>query len=484
MKKEQKLFMWAALISAFIWSVAPLLRQSLPMDTQEAIVWGKYCLWGTTKHPPFSGWLSYGFYRLLGQTDFSMYLLSQICVLLGLYGIYKLAKYFLSETQAVLATAFQLGIIFYHFSATEFNVNVVSLAIWPWCTYFFWRAYINDKLKDWLLFGVLMGINILNKYVGGVLGIAFGVFVLMTPKAQKLFKNPKAYLSVLICLIVCLPHLLWLYETDFGVLNYIATRNPTGKITSFLKHFVYPLKFMAAQVLFVLPALITFYVLASKQRKIEFQKDTETSRFLLCIGIIPTLFWVVKSALWGTPLKDMWNFPSLFVWGILFFYFIRREWNDQKAKQFIKAVFVWSMVFAFVYAGQCVLTKSVRFQSNCRQITRDLIERYEQKTHQKIHYVGGNIWFSDMLSLYAEQEVKPMIWLNPKANPWFDEKDFNLNGALVVAENKAEYDSYKEQFKNNLTNAEQMDIIYQNRFGKTKTLPVYWGVYKGEKNEK
>ena len=53
-----------------------------------------------------------------------------------------------------------------------------------------------------------------------------------------------------------------------------------------------------------------------------------------------------------------------------------------------------------------------------------------------------------------------------------------------MAENKAEYDSYKEQFKNNLTKAEQMDIIYQNRFGKTKTLPVYWGVYKGEKNEK
>ena len=64
-----------------------------------------------------------------------------------------------------MATAFQLGIIFYTFSAVEFNVNVISVALWPWTTYFFWQAYKKDKLKNWVLFGVFMALNILNKYV-------------------------------------------------------------------------------------------------------------------------------------------------------------------------------------------------------------------------------------------------------------------------------------------------------------------------------
>ena len=180
----------------------------------------------------------------------------------------------------------------------------------------------------------------------------------------------------------------------------------------------------------------------------------------------------------------MWNFPSLFAWGIIAFYFVCREWSEHKALQFIKTVFVLSMIFAFAYAGQCVLTKSLRFQSNCKAITASLINAYEKQTQKPLYYVGGNIWFSDMLSLYAEKEIKPMIWMKESVNPWFDKFDFYKKGALVVAESKDEYDTYVSLFKNKLTKAKQLDIIYQNRFGKTKTLPVYWGVYKGENNEK
>ena len=139
LKTYQRLCIAFGAISALVWSVVPLLRKSLPMDTQEAIVWGKYCLWGTTKHPPLSGWLAYAVYQLFGGHDFGLYLLSQISVLIGLVGIYKLARCFLPNPQAVLATVFQMGIVFYHFSATEFNVNVLSLAIWPWCAYYFWK---------------------------------------------------------------------------------------------------------------------------------------------------------------------------------------------------------------------------------------------------------------------------------------------------------------------------------------------------------
>ena len=138
LKKRFGLFLLCNLV---LWSVVPLLRLSLPMDTQEAIVWGKYSLLGTTKHPPFSGIIAYYFYLLFGKFDGAMYLLSQIFTALGVVYIYKLARLFVDEYKAVLAAMLQFGIIYYDFSSVEFNVNVISLALWPMCTYYFWQAY-------------------------------------------------------------------------------------------------------------------------------------------------------------------------------------------------------------------------------------------------------------------------------------------------------------------------------------------------------
>ena len=61
-KKKFGIFL---LFNLILWSIVPLLRLSLPMDTQEAIVWGKYSFLGTTKHPPFSGIIAYYFYMML-----------------------------------------------------------------------------------------------------------------------------------------------------------------------------------------------------------------------------------------------------------------------------------------------------------------------------------------------------------------------------------------------------------------------------------
>ena len=225
--------------------------------------------------------------------------------MVGLAGIYQLAKCFLSPLAALMATAFQLGVIFYTFAAVEFNVNVVSLALWPWTAYFFWKAYQEDRLKHWLMFGVLMALNILNKYVGSVLGMALFMFVILYRPARSVLKNPKAYLAGCTCVLGVLPHLVWLYQHDFEMFSYIAGRNSVGKIKSVARHVIYPVKFLLAQVFFALPAGATLGVFACKTAKMERVRDKEKEVFLLCIGIIPTAFWMVSSLISGNALKSM-----------------------------------------------------------------------------------------------------------------------------------------------------------------------------------
>lgn len=492
MTKTAKILLYCILYSLILWSLVPLLRHSLPMDTQEAIVWGKYCLWGTTKHPPFSGWVAYLFYWLSGRADGIMYFLSQLCIALGLVYIYKLAYALLKNPQSALVAALlQFGVIYYHFSAVEFNVNVISIALWPMCAFYFWQAYTKDSLKDWLLFGLLTGINLLNKYVSGVLLVSLAVFVLADKNALRLLKNPKVYAGAAVAMAVLAPHLYWLYQNDFESFYYISTRSSGGKMTSAWRHLVYPLKFIAAQIMFCAAGWLTYWVFYRQAKISSFSlksvfvsksgTEQRTSLFILLTALLPIGIFSGISLINGHALKSMWGFPFLFMFGILLVHYVPLNWTPVRLKKFVGTMLVWSTLFAAGYAVQCLVTKSQRFTSQCPQIASAL----EQEWHQKmpdlpLKYVGGDVWYADMLNLYAPSAPKPMIWLNPKNNPWFNVADFEQSGALVVCENIDEYKHYQHQYPHRLSQPRQMRLEFKNYFGKTKPKEVFYGFYLPE----
>ena len=90
---DLKLFITFLLFHFIVWSLLPFLRGVIPMDSIEAITWGKNIVFGTDKHPPLSGWFAYYFYLLLCRLPESVYILSQIFIISGFIYI-KLVNYF------------------------------------------------------------------------------------------------------------------------------------------------------------------------------------------------------------------------------------------------------------------------------------------------------------------------------------------------------------------------------------------------------
>lgn len=482
-----------------------MLRLSLSMDTQEAIVWGKYCLWGTTKHPPFSGWIAYTWYMLFGQNDNVMYALSQIFVILGVVYIYKLAQCFLNKIQSVMAAALQFGIIYYGFSAPEFNVNVISVGLWPMCAYYFWRGYTQNRWRDWLLFGVLVGLNLLSKYVGAMLLIALGIFAISDRNTIKLIKNIKIYGAIFTAVLLLAPHLWWLWQNDFESFNYISSRSHGGDVTSVWRHIIYPLKFLGAQILFATPALLTFvYFWRRNQEKTELpaprrlkllkdlfisfactrndsyntQSDASAARFIFCTAIIPVAVFATICLITGNAAKSMWGFPCLFMWGTALFYFLPPKVDENTAERFLNIMFVWVALFAFAYGVQCVVTTSQRYRTDVRQVAATLEQKWQQHTGKPLEYVGADVWFGDIMALYASHEIKPMIWMKPKSNPWFNQADFEQKGALLIASEKGEYANYQKMYGNRVSAPQKMMLEFQNYFGKTKTKEIIYGFYE------
>ena len=83
-----------------IWTLAPTLtNNNLPLDTIEALAWGSNLDWGFNKHPPASAFFVEIFYIIFGANDWAYYFLSQICVTVAFFVVWKLSKNFLKNNK-------------------------------------------------------------------------------------------------------------------------------------------------------------------------------------------------------------------------------------------------------------------------------------------------------------------------------------------------------------------------------------------------
>ncbi|MBP5352513.1 MAG: glycosyltransferase family 39 protein [Alphaproteobacteria bacterium] len=480
-RKNSRILGIFLLLNLAVWSLIPLLRHSLPMDTMEAIVWGKYSWLGTTKHPPLSGILAYPFYMLFGTYSVSMYILSQLCVVLGIVYIYKLARLLVNEKTALIAALLQFGVIYYQFSSVEFNVNVVSLALWPAGAYYFWRAYTENRLRDWLLFGFCAALNLLNKYVGALQILSLAVFVVADKGVWRLLKNYKMYAAVIVFAALLAPHLYWMYEHNFEPLNYVASRSSGGKLTTVWRHLIYPAKFIGAQILFGAAAWLTYFGFSCRNKTAAISREHTKTLFIAITASLPIAVFAIISLVSGNALKSMWGFPCLYMLGIALCYYWPLQWNEKQEKTLVRLMFVWSMLFAVGYAAQCLLTKSPRFTSDCPQIVQMLTQKWQQQLpNQPLKYAGGGEWFVNMINLYADDDIKPMLWLSPKNNPWLDQQDFENSGALVINEDLGAYRRMGENYP--LSEPQKITLEYHNYFGKTKKKDLFYGFYLPKEN--
>jgi len=384
------------------------------------------------------------------------------------------------ENKALWAALLQFGIIYYHFSAVEYNVNVVSLALWPMCAYYFWRAYTQNKWQDWLLFGLLAGLNLLNKYVSVTLLFALAVFVIADNGAVKLLRNIKTYVAGIVALAVISPHIYALYQTDFVMLDYIAGRSNTGNIASAWRHLLYPLKFLAAQVLFSAAAWLTYIAFYRKNAQKRNKINTQKAKFLLMCGCLPALLFATIGLISGNALKSMWGFPCLFLLGTMLVYFYPCTINAANKKTFVKTMAVWSCLFALAYAVQCVLTTSERFSLDNRHFVGQLEQKWRDYAGdlQKMEYVGADVWYADMFVLYGSGDIKPMIWMSPKNNPWLSADDFKRKGALVITSSPEQYEIYANEFAGEVSAPHKFEFVTANYFGKAKKRTIYYGFYR------
>ena len=377
-----------------IWTLIPTLtNKNLPLDTIEALAWGSNLDWGFNKHPPTSAFLIEIFYKIFGSQDWAYYLLSQLCVIIAFFIIWKLSEDFFKQKINCLVSVLLLeGIYFYNYTTPEFNVYVSEIPFWALTVFFCWKGFKNNKNSDWFLFGFFAGLGILSHYLFIYLLFAIDIFFLYMIFKKKI--NFKCLISAIPFLLVLLPHIIWLTENNYTTITYGLHRTGTGD-QNLLDHFLHPIIFLGKQIGILIPFFVMLLFLFSKF-KIKINLKDKKILFLLCINIAPIVLMFLTSLIMGVKIRTMWMTPFYLFFGVFFMYLYKKNINLNKIKYFsylFLILFILSPItYLYVYAQN-----EKRTDYPGKKISKLIQEEWNKNFSNKIQVVVGSEWYAGNL---------------------------------------------------------------------------------------
>ena len=418
-----------------IWTLIPTISNfNLPLDTIEHLAWSTDLQFGYGKHPPLVAWVLRLFYEIFGNQDWAYYFLSQVFIVFSFFIVFKFSEDFFKNSAFSLISIFLLeGIYFYNFTTPEFNVNICQLPFWSLSVLYFWKGIKNNKIIDWLLFGVFAGLGVLSKYLFIYLLVSMDVYFIYLLFNKRI--NYKCFLSLTTFLLILTPHLFWLVENNYITIDYALSR-AGAENSNFLSHITYPLIYLGKQIVILIPFFIIFLFLV-KKFKSKFNFKDKKLLFLLIINIVPIILIFLTSIIIGVKIRTMWMTPFYLFFGVLLVYIFQKQINLKKLKGFISAFLILFILSPSIYLYISISQTNKRTDYQGKKIAQIVQLKWNNKYKSNIAIVKGDEWHAGNLSYHLKS--------NPK---W------------IRASNAEKTNIYKNQ----LCSTELEDVIFKQMF--------------------
>ena len=204
---------------------------------------GRHLAWGYVDQPPFVAVMAVVTRHLLGSSLFALRFFPALCggLLVLLTGL--MAREMGGGRYAQILTAVAVMVAPVYLAIDNyFSMNCFDQVFWALAGYVVIRILKQDNPKLWLLFGLVAGVGLMNKYSMGFLGLGVVVGLVLTPARRQLLSKG-LWLGGVIAFLIFLPHILWEIHYGFPSLEFIHNA------TTFKNLPQTPLQFMTASAL-------------------------------------------------------------------------------------------------------------------------------------------------------------------------------------------------------------------------------------------
>ncbi len=428
---------WLVFALAYVlaWSLLPpLLIHSFPLDVAESLTWGREWQWGNYKHPPLAPWVLHVFYVLFGRVG--PFLLSQLCIALTLWLVWRTALRVMSRERAFLAALLTMAVAYYTRPALEFNHNIAQMPLWAALGYSLLAALQEGRQRFWLLWGLCAGLGMLTKYSVAILLAVQGLYLLLAQR--QVLRQAGPYLAVLLGLVVFAPHLYWLWQTDWLPMTYASSRAATAVAHPHLAAF----GFLATQLLNHLPLVLMALAAlwgARRAGALQWRWQCSYRGYVLALALGSGLLVTVLGLATGLGLRDMWGVPMWAFSGLLLMALWPERWLAPARPRLLRGLALWLVLMTvltgiFLAYGAQWRDRPSRTDWPQAALAQAAQDSWQRLSTCPLDVVAGDYWLAGLVA--SAQVPGPSVLINHDArySPWVSAQRLHTHGVLWLWE--------------------------------------------------
>ena len=269
-----------------LWAAVILLGGSifrLWYSTHLELVGDEAYYWLWSRHPdicyldkgPVIAWFIWVGTALFGQTVFGIRFFAVLLACGTGIGIYLLARKLFSDKVAFWSVVLAAVTPLFAVGATLMTIDTVYIFFWTFAALTFWQAKDEEKLRWWLLTGILIGFSMLSKYTGAIQLLSFASFCLWHRPSRRHFRHPTFYVMVLVATLFLVPMLIWNWRYGFPTSQFLVHRGALDERTQIRPLEVF--SFLAQQAGVISPLLFFGLIIALCWPRFAGTPKTETT---------------------------------------------------------------------------------------------------------------------------------------------------------------------------------------------------------------
>ncbi len=225
-------------------------------DEAQYWLWSRNIDFGYFSKPPFLSWIIRIYTEVLGNDFFVLKLLPSLVYLLIAWCVYSL----LINSGLNKKNSFTGCLIFLFIPAVSFSSFIIStdlflLLFWTLSLIELIKINRKQRLKNFILLGIFLGLGFLSKYAAIYFVICFFILISLDKKFRKIFLDnllgfSLAFLSMF---IIVAPNIIWNFSNDWITLQHTSDNANLGNVDI---DFVRGLEFLLIQVLMLGPFIV------------------------------------------------------------------------------------------------------------------------------------------------------------------------------------------------------------------------------------
>jgi hypothetical protein len=432
----------AAGAQAAVWTLVPAgLYAGPPGNLPAVLAVGHEFQLGTYLGPPLAFWLAELVFRMTGRSLLAVYALSQICVVVTYWAVFRLGRAIVGARQAAIAVLLMVGISSFTVATPEFGPVILTMPLWALTLLHYWLVVEERRPAYAIALAIDVGLVLLTTFAGIVLVGLLVLFTCVSARARPMLRSSALWPAGIAAGVFLIPHVYWVVTTNdefFPMLGRLrAADSVGGNLTAWLRQLILLLGAHAGLIVLI-GIVIGFPWARYEPAPVIIRRPVEpfARQFIYFFASMPALLATVAGVVAGSPGPVGGIAPLVVLSGLA----VVIAAGDAIALSHQRAAIATWFGLLFVPPALAVLALltlpwfgiDLAINQPAEAMARFFADSFARRVGKELPIVAGDPRTAALIELGAASRPSLFLEATPKRSPWVSIDDIRAKGAIVV----------------------------------------------------